>query len=203
MSNDKPKYKNPNITISKVYTKNGDKGETDLIGGKRLSKDNSRICAYGEIDELNSIIGGCRQILIDLNNNKLNHIADILYRIQNELFNLGTMIATDFEKQPLDLPAISNSNIIQLEKEIDLANEHLSNLKSFVLPGGSEINVWLHLSRTVCRRAERTCVSLLNTNSIDIIVVKYINRLSDALFVWSRYVNHILGCQETLWNPNK
>ena len=198
------KFREPNITISKVYTRTGDSGDTSLVGGQRLSKDNIRIEAYGEVDELNAIIGGCKYEIDSKVNqySDLKSVSEILYRIQHQLFNIGTTLATLPEDLNDDMPCIKPEDIIQLEKEMDNFNQDLQTLKSFVLPGGSIINIWFHKARTICRKAERRCVALSNTTELDPNVIRYLNRLSDALFVWSRWANHIEGCEENLWNPN-
>ena len=198
------KFKEPNITINKVYTRTGDSGDTGLVGGQRLSKDDIRIEAYGEIDELNAIIGGCKyQVDSKIDKYKeLKAISDILYRVQHELFNVGTTLATLPEDLNDDLPCIRDQDIKQLENEMDQYNQNLPTLKSFVLPGGSNVNIWLHKARTVCRKAERRCVKLSKTSELESNVICYLNRLSDALFVWSRWSNYIQGCDENIWDPN-
>ena len=197
------KYNNPEILINKVYTKSGDKGQTYLVGGKKIAKDDIRICSYGEIDELNAYIGGCRQLIVEKSDNsEFKKLSNILYRIQNELFNLGNMLATLDEDIKKGMPKIEDSHIKKMENEIDYFNENLPDLKSFVLPGGSQLNIWFHISRTLCRRCERTVVSLSQKESVDGIIVKYLNRLSDGLFVWSRWVNVMQSHPEVSWNPN-
>ena len=198
-------YNNPNIRISKVYTRTGDQGDTCLVGGRKISKDDLRICSYGEIDELNAYIGGCRQIIIDLNlkHKDLKKILSILYRLQNELFNLGNMLATLDKDIYEGMPRVEKEHIDKMEKDIDYFNEDLPSLKSFVLPGGSQINIWFHISRTLCRKCERTVVTLSKKESINPIVIKYLNRLSDGLFVWSRWINIIQSNPEVVWNPNE
>jgi len=197
------KYNNPEILINKVYTKSGDKGQTYLVGGKKIAKNDIRICSYGEIDELNAYIGGCRQLIVEKSDNsEFKKLSNILYRIQNELFNLGNMLATLDEDIKKGMPTIEDSHIKKMENEIDYFNENLPDLKSFVLPGGSQLNIWFHISRTLCRRCERTVVSLSQKESVDGIIVKYLNRLSDGLFVWSRWVNVMQSHPEVSWNPN-
>ena len=198
-------YNNPNIRISKVYTRSGDQGETSLVGAKKISKDDPRICSYGEIDELNAYIGGCRQIIIDLNlkHKDIKKILSILYRLQNELFNLGNMLATLDEDIYEGMPRVEKEHIYKMEKDIDYFNKDLPSLKSFVLPGGSQINIWFHISRTLCRKCERTVVALSKKESINPIIIKYLNRLSDGLFVWSRWINVIQSNPEVVWNPNE
>ena len=199
--NDK-KYKDPTFTISKVYTKTGDDGKTSLVGGQKVLKSNVRIHAYGEIDELNSVIGLCIEELKLLDQN-FNSLIKSLIRIQNDLFNLGTILATMPDDMTDKMPKITSDDIEVLENEIDKVNKDLSVLHSFVLPGGSKINAFLHLARTVCRRCERVCCSLYEEDKIDKIVVSYLNRLSDNFFVWSRWVAYILNHEENTWDPNK
>tara|TARA_X000001036_G_scaffold120958_1_gene114497 strand:+ start:4831 stop:5454 length:624 start_codon:yes stop_codon:yes gene_type:complete len=196
------KYKDPSFTISKVYTKTGDKGKTSLVGGQKVLKSNIRIHAYGEIDELNSIIGLCiEELKIQKYDFKL--LINSLVRVQNDLFNLGTILATKSEDMLPSMPRITEEDIFVLEDEIDKANSDLPTLHSFVLPGGSKINAYLHLARTVCRRCERVSCSLFEQEKIDQIVVSYLNRLSDAFFVWSRFVIKVLNHEENIWEPNK
>jgi len=196
------KYKDPTFTISKVYTKTGDNGKTSLVGGQKVLKSNVRIHAYGEIDELNSVIGLCIEELKLLDKN-FNSLIKSLIRIQNDLFNLGTILATMPDDMTDKMPKITSDDIEVLENEIDKVNKDLSVLHSFVLPGGSKINAFLHLARTVCRRCERVCCSLYEEDKIDKIVVSYLNRLSDNFFVWSRWVASILNHEENTWDPNK
>jgi len=201
----KDKYTNPKITISKVYTRTGDLGMTSLIGGKSTSKNDPRICAYGKIDELNSYIGACRQSLSssDIKGQDVEKLGKILYRIQNELFNIGNMLATLDSDIAENIPKVEVSHIDTLEKNIDYFNNELPPLNSFVLPGGSNVNIWLHIARTVCRDCERQVVGLSSKENIDDNIIKYLNRLSDALFVFSRWSNYKLSIKETLWNSNQ
>ena len=196
------KYKDPNFTISKVYTKTGDDGKTSLVGGQKVLKSNVRIHAYGEIDELNSVVGLCIEEL-KLSSNNFDSLVNSLVRIQNDLFNLGTILATEAEDMTPSMPRITLEDIDILEKEIDEANKNLPILHSFVLPGGSKVNAFFHLARTVCRRCERVCCSLYEAEKTDKIVVSYLNRLSDVFFVWSRWVASELKHEENTWNPNK
>ena len=200
----KDKYTEPKITISKVYTRTGDLGMTSLVGGQSVSKSNPRISAYGKIDELNSYIGACKEHLTDKNDSKdTKKLLQVLYRIQNELFNVGNMLATLDEDIKDNMPKVEASHINILEKEIDYFNSNLPTLDSFVLPGGSDINIWFHIARTICRDCERKVVDLSNKEKIDINIIRYLNRLSDALFVFSRWSNYSLSVKETLWNPNQ
>ena len=197
------KSKSPNIRINKVYTRSGDAGQTRLIGGEKCFKDDSRVEAYGTVDELNAAIGLCRELVKETGNKKFGSLIQALEFIQNELFNLGTQIATGDNDNAGNLPKLSEDAIIKLESEIDTANELLSELTSFVLPGGSVINAQFHIARNVCRRAERRAVALSKIETLDPINLKYLNRLSDALFVWSRWISNILGNEEHVWIPNR
>jgi len=198
-------FNEPRLAINRVYTRGGDKGETSLAGGERLPKDAPRIEAYGTVDELNAYIGVARQTAEDLliAHPALAELDTILKRVQHELFNVGSILAT----LPKDIhprqPRVTQAEITQLEKEIDRMNEVLPELRSFVLPGGCRLNAELHVCRTVCRRAERHCVSLARGEELDPDIVRYLNRLSDALFVWSRWASHTLGVPEILWEPNR
>ena len=198
----KKKYKDPTFTISKVYTKTGDDGKTSLVGGQKVLKSNVRIHAYGEIDELNSVIGLCIEELKLLDPN-LTPLIKSLIRIQNDLFNLGTILATMPDDMTDKMPKITSEDIKVLENEIDKINKDLPVLHSFVLPGGSKINAFLHLARTICRRCERVCCGLYEEDKIDKIVISYLNRLSDNLFVWSRWIATVLNHKENTWDPNK
>ena len=198
------KFREPKITINKVYTRTGDEGKTGLVGGQRVAKDHIRIEAYGDVDELNSAIGGCREAIKDYidGHPQLLAVSDILLRIQHELFNTGTVLATIPEDITSDLPCITELDIQRLENEMDKFNTDLPVLHSFVLAGGSKANIWFHMARNICRRAERRSISLSRECELDPLVIKYLNRLSDALFVYSRWVNHAIGCDEVTWNPN-
>jgi|TARA_B100001029_G_C15037333_1_gene441036 cob(I)alamin adenosyltransferase len=198
----KKKFKDPSITISKVYTKTGDTGKTSLVGGQKVLKSNIRIHAYGEIDELNSIVGLCIEEL-KLLDYDFKILIQSLYRIQNDLFNLGTILATKPEDMMPSMPRITIQDIDILEQEIDKSNKDLPILHSFILPGGSKINAFFHLARTVCRRCERICCDLFEQDKTDKIVISYLNRLSDAFFVWSRLVSKLLNHEENMWEPNK
>jgi len=195
------KYKDPTFTISKVYTKTGDKGKTSLVGGQKVPKSNVRIHAYGEVDELNSVVGLCIEEL-KLMDKDFSSLVESLIRIQNDLFNLGTILATEPEDMTPSMPRITQDDIKVLEDEIDKANKSLPVLHSFVLPGGSKANAFLHLARTVCRRCERNCCDLYEEEKIDKIVISYLNRLSDNFFVWSRWVATELKHEENTWDPN-
>jgi cob(I)alamin adenosyltransferase len=193
-----PAFEEPRLAINRVYTRRGDSGQTSLAGGQRLPKDDLRIEAYGTVDELNSFIGLARESA-----RELPELDRILRRVQHELFNLGSILATIPQDVHPKQARITPAESEQLEREIDSMNEGLPPLRSFVLPGGSRVNAELHICRTICRRAERICVSLAATTEVDEEILKYLNRLSDALFVWSRWASHRLGVPETLWEPNQ
>jgi cob(I)alamin adenosyltransferase len=191
-------FNSPKLAINRVYTRRGDTGQTSLVGGQRLPKNDLRIEAYGTVDELNSFIGLARESA-----RELPELDQILLRVQHELFNLGSILATMPEDVHPKQARITSADSEQLEREIDRMNEGLPLLRSFVLPGGSRINAELHICRTICRRAERVCVGLAAETQVDEASLKYLNRLSDALFVWSRWASHRLGVPEILWEPNK
>ena len=194
--------KSPNIRINKVYTRTGDAGRTRLIGGEKRWKDDARVEAYGTVDELNSEIGLCRELLKEQKEDQFSSLICFLKSVQNELFNLGSQLAAAEDRDTENLPQLSDDAISKLESEIDTVNESLSELTSFVLPGGSVINAQFHMARNVCRRAERRTVTLSRNETVVPENIRYLNRLSDALFVWSRWVSHILGDTENFWNPN-
>ncbi|MEJ7679383.1 MAG: cob(I)yrinic acid a,c-diamide adenosyltransferase [Segetibacter sp.] len=180
---------------TKIYTKTGDLGRTSLIGGTKVAKSNIRIESYGTIDELNSFIG-----LIN------DHVGEdaikaILKEIQDRLFTIGSSLACDPHKEPLmKIPDLHEEDVKLLEKEMDKMNEVLPVMKNFILPGGHVAVSVVHIARCVCRRAERLCVGMKeNGGFIDPMVIKYLNRLSDYLFVLARYVAHIYNVQEVIW----
>ncbi len=198
-------FNDPKIALNRIYTKRGDTGETSLVGGQRVMKDAARIETYGTVDELSACAGlavvSCEELVT--HNPRIGLLLDILRRVQHELFNLGSILATLPEDVHAKQPRITPVEIAQLEREIDQMNEALPALRSFVLPGGTRVNAELHLARTVCRRAERLLISLARTEKVPAEAIQYLNRLSDALFVWSRWVNHTLGAPEILWQPNE
>lgn len=179
----------------RVYTKTGDKGETSLIGGTRLPKQHIRIEAYGTVDELNSFIGVVRDQGIN------EHSKTVLIEIQDRLFTLGSLLAADPEKNKMKLPEIIEGDILFLEKEIDKMDEVLPEMKHFVLPGGHQAVSFCHVARCVCRRAERATLKLAENEKVEEIIYKYLNRLSDYLFVLSRKLAHDLKVEETPWKP--
>ncbi|MSO23912.1 MAG: cob(I)yrinic acid a,c-diamide adenosyltransferase [Acidobacteria bacterium] len=197
-------FNKPKLSINRVYTRKGDGGQTRLVGGQKVPKNSLRIETYGTIDELNSFIGeACetaREAVMD--HPGLQPMIGILTRVQHELFNLGSILATLPEDVHPNQPRVTDANITQLESEIDAVNEDLPALKSFVLPGGCRLNVDLHVCRTVCRRGERLCVSLAREEAVPAEAIRYLNRLSDAFFVWSRWSIKVMNVPETLWDPN-
>jgi len=180
----------------KIYTKTGDAGETGLFGGGRVSKDDPRVEAYGDVDELNAVLGVARAVEL------MPRIDEILVLVQRDLFSLGSLIATpDREKmrQHLEKARIDEDRISELERAIDEGEAELEPLRAFILPGGTPKSAALHAARTVCRRAERRVIALTREVEIPPIVVKYLNRLSDLLFVLSRVANRRAGVGEVTW----
>lgn len=179
----------------KIYTKTGDKGTTALFGGKRVSKAHDRINAYGTVDELNSYIG----LLRDQKVNEPN--KSILIEIQDRLFTLGSILATEQGNTKVNIPEIAESDIAFLENEIDKMNERLPDMRNFILPGGHQSVSFCHIARCVCRRAERLTIALSEHEEVAEVVVKYLNRLSDYLFVLSRLMTKELNADEISWKP--
>ena len=181
----------------KIYTKTGDLGKTSLIGGTKVPKSNIRIEAYGTIDELNSYIGLTADHLSD------EPSKNILKEIQDRLFTIGSSLACDPNKESqLKIPDLTEPDIELLEKEIDKMNEALTAMKSFILPGGHVSISTAHVTRCVCRRAERLCVNMQENNLfVEPLVIKYLNRLSDYLFVLARFIGHLLGVEDIPWKP--
>lgn len=198
-------FSEPRIALNRIYTKQGDQGKTSLAGGQRVSKAAPRIEAYGTVDELAAFLGAANVTCQELSaqHAQLSPLKETLLRVQHELFNLGSILSTLPEDVHPKQARITSAEIEQLEQEIDTANADLPPLRSFVLPGGSRLNTDLHIARTVCRRAERLLVQTAQTEEIPPETVQYLNRLSDALFVWSRWVNHVMGLEEVLWEPNR
>lgn len=179
----------------KVYTKTGDKGTTGLIGGTRVPKHHIRIEAYGTVDELNSYIGLVRDQDIR------TEFKDILIEIQDRLFTIGSSLASDPEKSKMKIPDLNIEDIELLEKEMDKMNEQLPEMRSFVLPGGHTTVSFCHIARCTCRRAERLATALSDESFVEEKVIKYLNRLSDYLFVLSRQLTADLNAIETPWKP--
>src|SRR5580698_10412850 len=202
---DEKTFDDPRIALNCIYTKRGDAGETSLAGRQRVSKDSARIEAYGTVDELNAFTGlavvSCEELTA--RDPHAGLLLVILRRVQHELFNLGSILATLPEDVHPKQARITLAEISQLEREIDAMNESLPPLRSFVLPGGTRLNAELHVTRTICRRAERLLIALAREENVPPETIQYLNRLSDAMFVWSRWVNHAVGAAEILWQPNK
>ena len=194
------KFDEPRLAINRVYTRRGDAGETGLAGGQRVAKDSPRIECYGTVDELNAVVGLAR---VGATQAGLGRLAEILLRVQHELFNLGSILATLPEDVHPKQPRVTAAEIARLENEIDEMNADLAPLRSFILPGASRLDAELHLCRTICRRAERACVALARTEQVPPEAVQYLNRLGDAFFVWCRWANQASGVAETLWDPNR
>lgn len=180
-------------TEFKIYTKGGDKGETSLLGGTRVSKGHDRVEAYGNLDELNSFIGLIRDSEIN------PHYRQVLIRVQENLFTAEALIARDPEKVTRELPTLTEEEILILENEIDTMNEDLPELTNFILPGGNSIVSYCHIARTVCRRAERSLIRLNQISPVEDIIIRFINRLSDYLFVLARKTGKDTGATETPW----
>ncbi|WKD86840.1 Cob(I)yrinic acid a,c-diamide adenosyltransferase [Polaribacter huanghezhanensis] len=188
----------------KIYTKTGDKGTTALFGGTRVPKHHLRIESYGTVDELNSYIGLVRDQKIDEN------AINSLIRIQNELFTLGSMLATPPEKEilksgkeRLNIPKITSENVVLLEQEIDTMNLELPQMTNFILPGGNQTVSFCHIARCICRRTERLVTALNETETVNPAILEYLNRLSDYLFVLARKLSKDLSVKETPWIPEK
>ncbi len=195
----------PRVRIDKIYTRTGDEGRTRLASGRMVSKADPRLECYGTIDELNAFVGMARLTASGLSARepRLKPLADSLLRVQHELFNAGSILAADVREAGEDQAAATARAVVRLEREIDAAAADLPRLESFVLPGGSRLNVELHACRTVCRRAERLVAGLAAKEHVPSEVLRYLNRLSDAFFAWSRWVNHLLHVDEVLWNPSQ
>jgi cob(I)alamin adenosyltransferase len=190
------------VRLTRIYTRTGDKGTTRLVGGQEVAKDSIRIESYGTVDELNAIIGLVRSFLAaaDADEVAKARFDEWLRLTQNNLFNLGSDLATRIEDRWEGQPLIRALDVTALEVLMDDLNEDLPPLKSFVLPGGGPVNGFLHQARTVCRRAERVIQALSREEAIGEQVIPFVNRLSDALFVWSRFVSRRLNETEYLWD---
>lgn len=187
------------MRIDKVYTRGGDKGETSLISGERVSKADPRLECYGTVDELNATLG---LVNVALETSAAGpHLLPIISRVQNELFNLGAELGASDPERRAKLPRVEMRHVEALERDIDGVNDELPVLKSFVLPGGGAASAAFHLARTVCRRAERIVVGLSHAEDLGgDLQIQYLNRLSDALFVWGRWCAHKDGRPEPLWD---
>lgn len=190
----------------KIYTRTGDDGLTGLVGNQRVSKDSPRLWAYGTLDELNAVIGGASAALAQDQSitDPKRELHQALILIQNDLFDLGAELATPSTAGTVDkMPQISTQHVQRLERLIDRLNEELPPLQEFILPGGTMVACLLHQARTVCRRAERYCVHVRATENISDLVIPYLNRLSDALFVMARWVNMRANVGETKWEKHR
>ena len=189
------------MRITKVYTRTGDAGKTRLAGGQQIWKDSLRVDAFGVVDELNSSLGVVRVF----NNEKIGsyaHAASLendLKWVQNKLFDLGGILATAPGQTFPNMPQVRVEDATRLERMIDVCQKDLAPLKEFILPGGGKVSGLLHQTRTICRRAERLCVRLMREEPVDPVIIKFLNRLSDALFVWARWVAKTQGEAEFLW----
>jgi cob(I)alamin adenosyltransferase len=181
----------------KIYTKTGDTGSTSLIGGTKVPKSHLRIESYGTLDELNSMLGLCRDLLTE------EQTRQTLLEIQDRLFTIGSSLACDPVKEPrMRIPDLKETDISFLEGEIDRMDAELPPMRSFILPGGHPIVSQLHIARCVCRRAERACVRLeLESLEVEPLILQYLNRLSDYLFVLARFTAHLLQVEEIPWKP--
>ena len=189
------------VRITRVYTRTGDRGETALVGGRRVPKDSPRIEAYGTVDELNAVIGLARVFNAERKKSGQRHrwLDEVLRRLQNELFDLGSELATPADAVYEGMFRVGPEQVTALERLMDECQKELTPLKSFVLPGGGPVGGFLHQARTVCRRAERRVLELSRGEEIGEWPLKYVNRLSDLLFVLSRWVGKHLGETEYLW----
>ncbi len=186
------------VTLNKIYTRTGDRGSTGLVGGTRVDKYDGKVEAYGDIDELNSHLGVCKELA---SGPAANLITAKIITIQNELFDIGAELATPVDSHWEGMLKAGPQHVEQLEQWIDQLNEPLGTLRSFILPGGTLLSAHLHVARTVCRRAERHICKLHKLEPVSPHILQYINRLSDLLFVMSRAVVHAEGQSEYLWIP--
>ena len=190
------------VRLNRIYTKAGDGGQTRLVGGQKVAKSSPRIEAYGTVDELLACLGLSRAALAASDAPVgAAGVERVLRRVQNELFNLGSDLATLPQDRHPQQPLIQERHVLALENQIDAWNQDLPELRSFVLPGGGFVAAYLHLARTVCRRAERLVVALAATEPVGPHVLPYLNRLSDALFVMSRHASRLYAEPEPLWEP--
>ncbi len=193
------------MRITKVYTRTGDKGQTRLVGGQKVRKDDGRIESYGTVDELNTVVGLVRMELArsSADEESRGWLDGRIAEIQNDLFNLGSDLATKAEDRWETMRLVEARDVKRLEDEIDVMNDILPPLKDFVLPGGGPVSGFLHQGRTVCRRAERRVIGLAAQEDINEQAVMYLNRLSDWLFVASRWVAKAMGEPEFLWDRER
>jgi cob(I)alamin adenosyltransferase len=176
----------------KIYTRTGDDGQTGLYGGGRLPKSDVRIVAYGSIDELNAQLGVCRAVGL------ASEVDQLVARLQNEMFSLGAELSSPSGRAPAEL-CLGDEDVARLEGEIDCFDAQLPPLKTFILPGGTAASAALHVARAVCRRAEREVVALAQTAAVRPTVLRYLNRVSDLLFVLARYANYAANSSDVLW----
>ena len=189
------------MRITKVYTRTGDAGKTRLAGGQQVSKDSLRVEAYGTVDELNASIGLARAMNEEGSRavDSARRLEQDLRWVQNKLFDIGGILATAPGQTFENMPTIRAQDAVRLERIIDRCQKDLAPLKEFILPGGGKVSATLHQARTICRRAERICVRLAREETLDGQIIKFLNRLSDALFVWARWVAKTQGEPEFLW----
>lgn len=178
----------------KLYTKQGDTGQTQLLSGDRVSKDHARIAAYGDVDELNAVIGMARVVCPHAD------LSEYLAYVQHHLFVLGAQLADPTQRDTT--PTLANEEVDQLERWIDEACADTPELRNFILPGGTELAARLHVARTICRRAERMVVALAQVDAVAPLAVPFLNRLGDLLFAWARLANHLSGAKDIIWEPN-
>lgn len=189
-------------STAKIYTKRGDQGQTTLVTGTEVSKTHPRLECYGALDELGAILGCAVSAMKELKDISFSNLSNPILRIQEQLFCLGSQLASDNPATSSKLPDVSESDIAFLETSIDEMQAELPELRNFLLAGGHPASTFLQLARTVCRRAERLLITLANTESIEKKHLKYINRLSDFLFVAARTCNQLTGSDEVLWKMN-
>jgi len=188
------------MRLTKIYTRSGDGGKTRLAGGQEVWKDSLRVEAYGTVDELNSAIGVVRAFHGEVASGEaaMRFEQDLRW-LQNKLFDIGGLLATMPGQRFKDMPEISDQDVTRLEHCIDACQQDLAPLKEFILPGGGKVSAPMHQARTVCRRAERECIRLSRQEDVDARIIKFLNRLSDTLFVWARWVAKKQGEPEFLW----
>ena len=193
------------VRITRVYTRTGDKGETALVGGRRVPKDSPRIEAYGTIDELNAVIGLARVFNAERKKSGRRHrwLDEVLRRLQNELFDLGSELATPADAVYEGMFRVGAEQVTALERLMDECQRELTPLKSFILPGGGPVGGFLHQARTVCRRAERSVVHLNGTEKVSDEALRYLNRLSDLLFITGRRLNRAAGRGDVQWKHQR
>ena len=194
------------MRITKVYTRTGDKGKTRLAGGQSVWKDDRRVEAYGAVDELNAAVGLVRAFnrgSQGARGEAANRLEAQLRRVQNKLFDIGGLLATVPGQSFRNMPIVTTSDVKRLEQCIDDCQRDLKPLKEFILPGGGQVASLLHQARTICRRTERRCVALAREGSVDPLIIAYLNRLGDALFVWARWVARRRREPELLWERTR